>query len=266
MRCVQSVFKSVSFATVAFGFLVAGAHASTINYGDFAGTTVTYEQVTETALSPGDTVPLFGAPTISGDTLDFNPDNFVASASGAGGTDQTDGKLDFGINAISGSYIPEITLSEAGDYTLGGFANDAFASVTATIFVDVFEVDGAPIDTISGIFSMTFTPSDGDFQLSSPIDNPGGSPGIGGSWSGSVSANINQILIDNSVGYVNGATKVGVVVDNTLLALSQEGTTAEIRKKDFKGFSITVIPEPATSGMMVLISGGIFFTRRIFLI
>jgi len=116
----------------------------------------------------------------------------------------------------------------------------------------VFEVDGAPISTIAGIYSMTFTPSDGDFQLSSPIDNPGGLPGIGGPWSGVVSIDIDQLLIDESVEFVNGATKVGVVIDNTLLALSQDGTTAEIRKKDFKGLSITVVPEPTTAALGLL--------------
>jgi hypothetical protein len=228
-----------------------------VNYGDFSGSTVTYLQVTETALSPGDTEPLFGAPTISGNTLDFNPVNFVASASGAGGTDQTDGKLDFGISAVPGNFIPEVELSEAGDFTLGGFANDAFASVTATLFIDIYEVDGAPISTVNDTYSMTFTPSNGDWQLTSVIDNPGGSPSIGGIWSGSVSVDIEQLMIDKSVSFVNGATKVGVVLDNTLLALSQDGTTAEIRKKDFKGFSITVVPEPTSFALALLGLGGL---------
>ena len=223
-----------------------------INYGDFAGTTVTYLDVTESSPS-GDPLPLFGAPTVSGNTLDFNPTaNFAASASGAGGTDQTDGKLDMGIHAQTGNFIPEVQFSEAGDFTLGGFANDAFVSVTATLFVDVFEVDGAPINTIAGIYSMTFTPSNGDFQLSNPIDNPGALPGIGGPWNGGVSIDIDQLLTDESVEFVNGATKVGVVIDNTLLAVSQDGTTAEIRKKDFKGLSITVVPEPTTAALGML--------------
>src|SRR5688500_9104212 len=47
--------------------------AAPINYGDFVGSTVTYRMVTED--SGTDTVPpcMYCAPTVGGDTLNFNP-------------------------------------------------------------------------------------------------------------------------------------------------------------------------------------------------
>ena len=47
---------------------LANVEAAPITYGDFAGSTVMYLDVTENTNS-GDTLPLFGAPTVAGDVL-----------------------------------------------------------------------------------------------------------------------------------------------------------------------------------------------------
>ena len=227
-----------------WGFGLA-AHAAPINYGDFVGSTVTYKQVTEDSLTdPG---PLFGAPTLVGDSLDFNPLSFGATTTG-GGVDLTDGQLLFGIWAQAGSFIEEVQLSEAGDYTLFGAGTvNTKASVGLSGTIDVIEIDGvawggAPINIP---FSGAFAPSGGTYDLVND-------PGIGVNWSGLVAVDIEQYLVDNSIPFVNGATKVTVNLDNTLVAASEMNTTAIISKKDFDGFSVTVIPEPSTGALLAL--------------
>ena len=61
-------------------FLPTVLFAAPINYGDFDADTVIYLQVTEDANSPGDSPPLFGAPVVSGNSIDFNPVGFSAAA------------------------------------------------------------------------------------------------------------------------------------------------------------------------------------------
>src|SRR3972149_8732846 len=94
-------------------FVVVGqlAQAAPINYGSFAGSTVDYLSVTEDANSAGDAPPLFGEPAtlgpvtpgypavpcvlcaIPGNSLDFDPTGFRASAAGAAGGGRPYGKL-----------------------------------------------------------------------------------------------------------------------------------------------------------------------------
>jgi PEP-CTERM motif len=222
------------------------AVAVQINYGDFVGTTVNFLQVTED--SGTDPTPLYGSPTVSGDALDFNPVSFNSFASGAGGVDITDGTLTLMMTSQSGNFIDQIQFDEAGDFTLTGFAGNAFAAVTANFFLDIQEVDGVGITPINIATAMTFTPSNGDFDLLN--DGPG--PLVNGSWSGMLLIDITQALIDNNIPFVNGATKVSVTFDNTLTALSDDGTSAFIAKKDVGGVGITVVPEPASLGLLAL--------------
>lgn len=225
--------------------LVSGALAAPINYGNFSGNTVDFLSVTEDTNSAGDAPPLFGAPSVSGDSIDFDPVGFNASASGAAGIDVTDGNLKFTIKAKQGYAIDMLSLSEAGDTTLAGFGTDAtFTSVTAIGVLNIDAVDGVAIAPISVNFSLAFAPSGGTYGLAT---DGGGGPLYAGGWSGSLLKNVEQVLIDNNVAYTLGATQVSINLDNTLTALSEAGTFSLIAKKDFGGVSITVnIPEPAT--------------------
>jgi hypothetical protein len=96
-------FKRPAFIAGAVLFLLAAicqpSLSAPINYGNFMGNTVMYTQVTEDTNSPGDSPPLFGAPTVSGNSLDFNPVGFDANSTGGSGPDITDGQLLFGIMA-----------------------------------------------------------------------------------------------------------------------------------------------------------------------
>lgn len=261
LRRVSAHTSFASLALLAGAFLFAGqAFAAPINYGDFAGATVTYTQVTEAANSAGDAPPLFGPPTVSGDSLDFDPVGFSASATGAAGVDITDGNLRFGIVANPGNGISQVVLSEAGDTTLAGFGTDAtFTAVTARGVISITEVDGVGINVISKQFSLTFNPSGGTFGL---LTDGGGGPLYSADWSGSETINVTNILIAENVPYNLGATKVSINLDNTLVALSQNGTFSLIAKKDFGGLSVTVIPEPATLLMLSLAVVGLVVARR----
>src|SRR4029077_1924023 len=88
---------------------------------------VTFIGVTES--SGTDPVPLYGPPTPFSVGLDFDPMNFVATATG-GASDVTDGQLNLTIRGDSnGSLgfiaINQLNLSEAGDYTLAGVGTPA---------------------------------------------------------------------------------------------------------------------------------------------
>ena len=239
-------FLTAAVSAVALLAYSNTASAVPINYGDFIGNTVDFIQVTED--SGTDTTPLYGAPTVSGDALDFNPVSFNSSSTGAGGVNITDGTLTLMMMAQAGNFIDAIEFDEAGDFTLAGLAGTAFASVTANFLLDIQEVDGVGITPIDISTAMVFTPSNGDFDLIA--DGPG--PLVDGAWSGFLMVDITQALIDNNIPFVNGATKVSVTFDNTLTTLSQNGTSAFIAKKDVGGVGITVVPEPASLALLTL--------------
>lgn len=242
----------IALSLLCLASLSALSHATPINYGDFDGTTVVYRDVTEDANSVGDTPPLFGAPTISGDSLEFSPVGFSASATGAGGVDQTDGNLFFMIEAKPLNGISTVLLREAGDTGLGGFGTDAtYTEVKTFIHVDILTTDLGPVN-INRDLEMTFSPSGGDFGLAT---DGGGGPSFSSNWIGSHLIDVGAILAaEGHLGET--ATKVNINMDNILLALSEDGTTATISKKDLDTSAITIevnIPEP-TTGILALIS------------
>jgi hypothetical protein len=246
---------STAVVVTTLAVFVAGQARASINYGNFVGTTVTYLNVTEASPS-NDPLPLFGAPTIAGNTLDFNPVGFSASASG-GSFDLTDGQLDLTILANPGNAIPTIQFSEAGDFTLGGVGTaGTFVDVSATFFIDIVKVDGVSINPILATASMNFSPvASGTFDL---VNNPG----FGQVWAGVFTFDVNAFLTANNISYISGATEIKVTLDNTLAAFSEAGTAALIAKKDFKGLGITVpeIPEP-TILTLLLCGGGALWVR-----
>ena len=126
----------------------------------FSAATVDYLDVEEQTLlsTSGLGDGLFGAPTIAGDSLDFDPIGFAASSTGGGPSDILDVQLKFMIQAKDGNVINSILLTEAGDTTLdNGFSSDnALTRVTANIFIDILEVDGVGINPINVQGDMVF--------------------------------------------------------------------------------------------------------------
>jgi hypothetical protein len=232
--------------------LVPVAEAAQINYGTYSGTHVNYVNVTEDS-GASEALPLFGPPTVTGNSIDFNPIGFDASSSGAG-SDLTVSNLVFQITAKSGSRIDTVTMSEGGDVTLAGNVAPGSMGTAAAVFasgvLDIHEVDFVGINHISVPFSMTFNPSGGTYFLGT---DGGGGPIFNTQWTGSVTLDIDAILTAN--GIAGDATKVSIDLNNSLAAVSQTGTSAVIEKKDFGGLTIHVagstaipgpIPEPAS--------------------
>ena len=226
--------------------IAPAAFAVPINYGDHVGVNVTYLQVTEETLSAGDPDGLFGAPSVFGDQMDFNPVGVAATASGASGLDITDAELTFGIEAKPNRTIESITLTENGDCTLLGVGTvTTLAAVSASVIIEVFELRGSAIMSIQTTTALTFAPSGGTHDLATEGQT------ILGTWSGSLVFDVAAFL--DSEGILDGeATLVQVTLDNQLVATSEDGTTSFIAKKDADGLSVTATPEPGTGLMLVV--------------
>jgi hypothetical protein len=248
----SKMFRRASwFVALLATLCVAQTAKAAVNYGDFVGPNVMYLQVTEEPTKiPGPTpVALFGAPNLTGDTLDFNPTGFNASASN-GNFAFTDGLLTTTIMATNpNQFINQLWISEFGSYSLlGGTPAGTKAGISIdSIQAKVTQVNGVAIAPIILPKTITYTnggaaPSTtafGGIQFSST-----GGALIGQPWSANVSFNLAA---------VPGATKIDLVLDNSLFAMSEQGSFAFIDKKDFQIFN-TVVPEPGTI-MLGLVGG-----------
>jgi hypothetical protein len=243
----------VKVATIGVVGIIAGsALATPINYGNFGGSTVIFQNVSEDSnTDPG---ALFGAPTVVADTLKFSPVSFGASSSngvsagGPGSIDITDGTLQTTIVARPGNVINNFIISEKGDYTLiGSPANAAtFTLAGIRVFVSVLEVNGVAISPVGGSAVVTANNS-----------NLGSGSVFLGIWQGTVNFNVDALLAANSIS--GQATKIQVGLDNQLIASSVPGTIAFIKKKDVDGITITV-PTPGAFALAGL--GGLLAARR----
>jgi hypothetical protein len=215
--------------------------ASPINYGNLNGVSVVYQQITEDSTT--DPTPLFGQPSVADDSLLFSPVSFGASATGAGGIDLTDGTLATSIVALQNSRIKKLQFSEFGDYSLyGNGTASTSAQVMTTLFIRVTHVDGGAITPVTFTANMLFSPSDGSYNL---IDDHG----IGVLWQGGIVYDVTAAL--QRAGYLGEATKLDLTLDNTLVAMSEAGTVAYIKKKQLNGVSITtIVPEPSAFALL----------------
>jgi hypothetical protein len=240
--------------------LQPSVQAASISYLDPPpGNTVDYTDVTEA--SGTDPVPLFGAPTVTGDSIDFNPVLFTAlSQFGAPPVDLTDGQLTFKVHAHAGYAIKNISFNEGGITTvIGAGTANTYTDVSATGFLNISEVDGAGISVVVVPINLTFSHNaNGTWRLV-----PDGLA-LTLPWTGGQLIDLNAALTAASVPYTLGATRISVNLNNGLIAQSEAGTIAFIDKKDFGGLSITVnVPEPTTM-LLALASFGVLglITRR----
>ena len=217
---------ALALGSALLGLFSSVASAASISYGNFGPVPpgVTFLNVTESSTT--DTVPLYGPPTPFTTGLDFDPMNFGA-AGVAGSGDVTNGQLNFTVMA---PVVGAINLTEAGDYSLVGLgtaATQAFAG--AIVRATVTQINGVNVAPI------VLTPSSASvgFNLVS-------NPGVVNPWSLGTSVNVAAQLASLGLG---NATKVDVVIDNQLIAISEATSAAVIDKKEF--IVDVEIPEPS---------------------
>ncbi len=261
MKTSKYVGLTALAAMLAFSAI---ANVTSTNYGDFAAQSVDFLSVEEHTSTFGDTVPKYGMPIVNAgsDSMDFNPVGFSAEA-GNGDVDFTDGNLVFQIESRGDAVIDKVGFSEAGFYSLLGAAGtDAtHVNVTASFILEVYEINGAPVQHFGQSFSLDFSPGDGTYQKITD------GAGTQIAWSGDILVDVIAML--DQAGYdpeTDHATKVSIDLNNELSAFSEAGTIASISKKDFDvGVSITVIPEPASVALMLGASSLIVLARRRFI-
>jgi hypothetical protein len=221
---------AVAAAAAAALMTTPTARAATFNHGSFSGSDYTFVKVAESTSEPG---ALFGAPTVSGNSLDFNPLGYRATAAD-GGVDSAAGNLVLGVatKKKNGPGINSITINESGDTTLLGNVPPGSMGTASAVFtsgvLDIHEVDGDPINHISVPFSFTFNPSGGTYFLGT---DGGGGPLFNTQFAGSVTLSVDQILIANNI--TGSASRVSLDLNNVLNAVSQAGTSASMAKLDF---------------------------------
>lgn len=220
----------VAFVALAIAPL---AQAASINYGNFGPVApgISFLNVIESSGTDG--VPLYDVPAPFATGLDFDPLSFGASAS-AGSADITDGQLNFTIHGQDGMggdvAITSVTLSESGLYNLFGVGTAATqVSLGAIMNLKVTEIDGVAVAPITLIGNASL-------QRDLVAD-----PGVVQPWNLSILIDVSAELSSLNVPFVTGATRAEVVINNSLIAISEAASTASVTKTDFV---ISIVPTP----------------------
>lgn len=245
----------LSVAMLATCLLQAKTSAGTFHWGDFNGPNVMYLDVTENnneATSLFAPEPGMGGPILIGDSLHLDPQNF-ASMSQNGEADLIDSTLSTVIMASPGNALQDISISELGDYSLGGLiGSNASAQVGAAFFWTVLEVDHAAVNLATQATNLILGtgggPNGGVYTR--PSDD-----GTAVIWSGNASIDLDAYLASEQI---NGSvTKVRLTFDNTLQTSAELGSTAFIKKKSIDIDVTPKVPEPATAlllGMAIVLT------------
>ena len=252
----RDIYRLASAASIAL-FLVAAicqpSFSASINYGDFSGNTVEFLDVTE---SSDDPLPLYGAPTVSGDSLSFSPQQFLAKSEfGSPVNDTTDGQLTFMVQADAGQAVTNISFEEGGALSVTGLSsatNDTYVDVSAIGFITVTAIDGVGVNPVAIPVNLTF-----NFGVGGNGTWRHDSEGVvnGFLWDGNQSIDVTQELIDLGLNVKFGATKLNINLDNILFAQSEPVGSARIDKKLFLKIGTTIpVPEP---GCMILAGIGL---------
>ncbi len=168
-----------------------------------------------------------------------------------------------------GSAINSFSIDESGDFSLSGLNGSAATQVEFGLIVasvKVLEIDGV---TLGAPVSLGPQSTTGQEDLLS-------SPGLSQPWLLSLSYDVDAALTAKQLSYTYGATKLAIVLDNTLVAsseliltdlgngsTSQTATSAFIAKKDFViNGETTAIPEPSSLALLSIVACGAGAIRR----
>jgi len=214
------------------------AGAASINHGTFNGTTIAFQNVTESSITDG--LPLFGAPTVAGDGLAFTPSaGFQSSA--AGGADTTSATLSITLQAAPGQFLQNIVIAESGSFA---FATDALTAGTGQV-------------SISGLLTVTDL-SNGTgvrtavllVNASGALSYPGVPNAVDGTWTASASIDLSGL----------GITRARVQLNNNLQSLSSNAAVSATVRKDL--VTITNTPEPGTAALLAAGLAGLGLAGR----
>lgn len=201
--------------------------AASINHGTFNGTTIAFQNVTESSIT--DWLPLFGAPTVAGDGLVFAPSTGFVSQS-SGGSDTTSATLSITLQAAHGQFLQNIVISESGTY--------AFST-------DVLTTAGGQV-SISGLLTVTDLSNGTGVRTANLLVTPSSSlvyagptqTFVDGTWTATASIDLSGL----------GITRARVQLNNNLQSLSSSTDVgAEVRKR---AVTITNTPEPGTAALL----------------
>jgi hypothetical protein len=242
LRNFLRVFAAAACALFTAAFTNT-SQAATINYGNFNSNPpgVMFLDVTESSAS--DAVPLYGPPTVVGQDLAFSPTPAFASSASLGAVDVTDGQLNY---TIMSAGVATVSAQEGGAFSFSG-TGGANTNVLAALSLraTVTQINGVDITPVV----LPQTNVSVQFNMAA---NPGGGP-----WSLATSVDVPTLLAGLGYGPGNNATKVDVVIDNQLVAVSELTSTATITKTTFG------IPEPGSLALAGLgLAAGVASRRR----
>ena len=225
--------SAIALCLTLVGLFTPAASAASISYGNFGPVPPGVSFLTVTESSGTDPVPLFGPPTPFATGLDFDPQSFTSSASN-GGADITDGQLNY---TVVSAGLLSLNLFEAGDYSLGGVGGPPTQALAGVIVrATVTQVNGNPVAP------TPLLPANASVGFALPPTQ------VAQPWSLGLGLNVGA-QVTALFGPNARATRVEIVIDNSLLTTSQPGTVSFIAKKEFI-LDHDVVPEPTTAGLV----------------
>lgn len=257
----NNIFSSKIFSGATFlaaTFLAIGAmslvpstvSAGTFHWGDYAGTNVMFLDVTENNTEPVSMfapMPGLGGPIVMGDMLHLDPQGFV-SQSANNSADLTDSQISTTIMAGPGGSIEDITITELGDYSLGGLTGgQASAQVGAAFFWTILEIDNSAVSMAAQATNLILGTGGG---ANGGMYGRPGDDGVAIIWSGMANIDLGGYLA--SLNIVGDVTKVRLTFDNTLQTSADDVSTAFIKKKSIDIDVNTTVPEPTTALLLGL--------------
>jgi hypothetical protein len=141
-----------------------------------------------------------------------------------------------------------VRFAEGGTYSLAGTGTLATQTLAGAIIrATILEINGAAITPIN------LTPNSASVAF-----NLADNPGIAQNWNVDVSINVAAQLAALGFTPNQRATKAAVVINNTLVAISELQSTASIAKGDF---DVHIAPEPSSAALAAMALCGLRVAR-----